>query len=192
MNAFVRGYLAGSGWKDYQKNGSVCGLKLSPGLKQCDQLPEPLFTPSTKATLGHDENISFEQGCEHVGTDVMEQLREKSLVLYEAGAAYARERGVIIADTKFEWGLLDGEMILVDEVLTPDSSRFWSADRYEAGRDQESFDKQFVRNYLQGLCDRGQWDKTPPGPVLSDDVVAGTSKRYIESYERLTSRKYHG
>ena len=182
IECVVRGYLAGSGWKEYQKTQSVCGVKLPAGLRQCDALPEPIFTPATKAEEGHDENISFEQACELTDTALMETLREKSIAIYREAAEYARGRGVIIADTKFEWGTDGDEIILIDEVLTPDSSRFWPADDYEPGRDQASYDKQFVRNYLETL----DWNKTPPGPQLPEDVVEGTSRKYIEAYERLT------
>ncbi len=181
----VRGYITGSGWKEYQKTGQVCGINLPAGLQQCDQLPEPIFTPSTKAVVGHDENISFEQACEIVGQEMMDELRQKSLLLYTKAADYARQRGIIIADTKFEWGECNGEVLLIDEVLTPDSSRFWPADKYESGRDQESFDKQYVRNYLQGLVNAGQWDKTPPGPELPEEIVANTASKYREAVDRL-------
>lgn len=185
IEAVVRGYITGSGWKEYQSSGSVCGIPLPKGLRQCDKLPEPLFTPSTKAEVGHDENISFERGCELVGRDVMTAIRDRSLALYREAADYARGRGVIIADTKFEWGAADGELILIDEVLTPDSSRFWPADDYEPGRDQQSYDKQFVRNYLEEI----RFNKKPPGPVLPPDVVAKTTQKYLEAYERITGRK---
>ncbi|HSW45101.1 MAG TPA: phosphoribosylaminoimidazolesuccinocarboxamide synthase [Phycisphaerae bacterium] len=187
IECVVRGYITGSGWKEYRQNGAVCGIKLPAGLRQCDQLPEPIFTPATKEEQGHDENISYEQMCQIIGEDTARTLRDRSIAIYREAADYARQRGVIMADTKFEWGQVDGELILIDEVLTPDSSRFWPADEYEPGRDQPSYDKQFVRNYLETL----DWDKTPPGPQLPDDVVAGTSRRYIEAYERLTGRKFH-
>ena len=190
IECVVRGYITGSGWKDYQRTGAVCGIELPAGLRQCEKLAEPIFTPATKADEGHDENISFEQACQAVGRDTMTRLREKSIEYYRAGADYARARGVIIADTKFEWGWFDGQLILIDEVLTPDSSRFWPADDYEVGRDQDSFDKQYVRNYLQCLVDAGQWDKTPPAPELPPDVVRNTTRKYIEAYERLTGRTY--
>jgi len=182
IECVVRGYLAGSGWKDYQKDGVVCGYKLPDGLLQCAELAEPLFTPSTKAMEGHDENITVEQAANIVGKDAAGKLAEASLALYKAGRDYARERGIIIADTKFEFGMIDGEIALVDEVLTPDSSRFWPADRYEAGRDQTSFDKQIVRNYL---IDIG-WDKTPPGPRLPFMIIEKTAQAYREILERLT------
>ncbi|RJP31741.1 MAG: phosphoribosylaminoimidazolesuccinocarboxamide synthase [Phycisphaerales bacterium] len=181
----VRGYLAGSGWVDYQRTGSVCGVPLPPGLAQCGKLPEPIFTPATKAEEGHDENISFEAACDAVGSEVMTDLRDRSLTLYKRAAEYAAQRGIIIADTKFEWGLCDGEHLLIDEVLTPDSSRFWPADSYAPGRDQESFDKQYVRNYLTGLVKEGKWNKTPPGPALPEEIVRNTAARYREALERL-------
>jgi len=187
IECVVRGYITGSGWKEYKTSGTVCGIKLPAGLRQCDKLPEPLFTPATKAATGHDENISFETASEIVDQVVLDQLKKTSLDLYQAAAQYAREKGIIIADTKFEFGLAgDGQIVLVDEVLTPDSSRFWPADQYEPGHDQPSFDKQFVRNYLETL----DWDKTPPGPQLPAEVVEGTSRRYAEAYERLTGRKF--
>jgi len=186
IECVVRGYITGSGWKEYQKTQSVCGIKLPAGLRQCDKLPEPIFTPATKAEEGHDENISFERACELTDRKMMETVRERSISVYTQAADYARQRGAIIADTKFEWGFDGGELILIDEVLTPDSSRFWPADQYEPGHDQPSFDKQFVRNYLETL----NWNKTPPGPTLPDDVVQGTAKKYIEAYERLTGRKF--
>jgi len=186
IECVVRGYLAGSGWKEYQKSQSVCGIKLPAGLRQCDRLPEPIFTPATKAEAGHDENVSFERACELTDRKVMQTVRERSISVYGQATEYARQRGVIIADTKFEWGNDGDDLILIDEVLTPDSSRFWPADDYQPGRDQASFDKQFVRNYLETL----DWNKTPPGPRLPDDVVAGTGKKYIEAYERLTGRPF--
>ncbi len=186
VECVVRGYLAGSGWREYQKSGTVCGVHLAPGLKQCDRLPEPIFTPSTKAEAGHDENISFEESARIVGAKAAAVLRDRTLVIYRKAAEYARGRGILIADTKFEWGEVDGEIILVDEVLTPDSSRFWPADSYEPGRDQPSFDKQFLRNWLDTLT----WNKTPPGPELPDDIVAKTRAKYIEAYERLTGKKF--
>ena len=190
IECVARGYLAGSGWKEYQADGTVCGIRLPGDLEQCAELPEPIFTPATKEENGHDENISFERACELVGRETMETLRAKTLALYAKGAAYARKRGIIVADTKFEFGLHEGQIILIDEVLTPDSSRFWPADRFQPGRDQESFDKQFVRNFLQKLCDAGQWDKTDPAPSLPIDVIMATSARYIEAYERLTGRSF--
>jgi phosphoribosylaminoimidazole-succinocarboxamide synthase len=163
---------------------------LPAGLRQCDKLPEPIFTPSTKEESGHDENISFEQACSRVGRDVMTELRVKTLMLYRSAAEYAQERGIVLADTKFEFGKTSSGIILIDEVLTPDSSRFWPADQYEPGREQESFDKQYVRNYLQKLCDEGRWDKTDPAPSLPADVIEATSRRYIEAYERITGFQF--
>lgn len=188
IECVVRGYLAGSGWKEYCASGSVCGIPLPAGLRQCDALPEPIFTPATKAETGHDENISFEQACDIAGADTMAALRDSAIALYTTAAEYARSRGVILADTKFEFGRTPDGLILIDEALTPDSSRYWPADKYEPGRDQESFDKQFVRNYLQGLCDAGQWDKTDPAPELPADVVRATTDRYVEAYQLLTGR----
>jgi phosphoribosylaminoimidazole-succinocarboxamide synthase len=185
IECVVRGYLAGSGWKEYQKSQTVCGIKLPPGLKESSELPEPIFSPSTKAEAGHDENISFEQAKKIVGDDMAGQARAASLKIYNFARDYARRRGIIIADTKFEFGLDNDKLILIDEVLTPDSSRFWPADQYQPGRSQPSFDKQFVRDYLETL----DWNKTPPGPVLPDDVIAKTSAKYLEAYERLTGRK---
>jgi phosphoribosylaminoimidazole-succinocarboxamide synthase len=187
IECVARGYLAGSGWKEYQQTQTVCGIKLPAGLRQSDRLPEPIFTPATKEESGHDINIPFEQAAETVGQDLATTLRDRTLSLYTLAAEYARTRGIIIADTKFEFGQLpDGRLILIDEVLTPDSSRFWPADKYQPGRDQESFDKQFVRNWLE----RQPWDKAPPAPPLPDDVVEGTRRRYLEAYERLTSKEY--
>ena len=187
IECVVRGYLAGSGWSEYRATGRVCGIDLPAGLTPCAQLPEPLFTPSTKAVEGHDENISFEQACALAGREVMKLLRRRSLELYARAAEYARTRGIIIADTKFEWGRQGADFLLVDEVLTPDSSRFWPADAYAPGRDQDSFDKQYVRNYLAELCAAGRWDKTPPGPELPEFVVQKTAAKYREAVERLTS-----
>lgn len=185
IECVVRGYLAGSGWKEYRSNQTVCGIKLPPGLKESSELPEPIFTPATKAETGHDENISFEQAAGIVGKDTAEQVRAASLKIYNTARDYARKRGIIIADTKFEFGLLDGQLILIDEVLTPDSSRFWPADQYQPGKSQPSFDKQFVRDYLETL----DWNKTPPAPALPEEVVARTQAKYLEAYERLTGRK---
>ncbi len=192
----VRGYIEGSGWKDYQKTGAICGIGLPKGLRRCDRLPEPIFTPATKAEQGeHDENISFDQACEVVGKRTMDRLAELSMTIYAEAREHAQQRGIIIADTKFEFGIpldVDGndasdEPILIDEALTPDSSRFWPADDFEPGRAQRSFDKQYVRDFLQGACDRGEWDKAPPGPVLPDEVVQNTIAKYREVAERLTS-----
>ncbi len=183
VEAIVRGYLTGSGRKDYERTGMVCGIPLPAGLTEASRLPEPLFTPSTKAEIGaHDENISFDKVVDVVGRELAERLRDTSLELYAFGAAHALERGIIIADTKFEFGILDGELILIDEALTPDSSRFWPADGYVPGRSQPSYDKQFVRDYLETL----DWDKSAPGPSLPADVVAKTSEKYREAWRRLT------
>jgi phosphoribosylaminoimidazole-succinocarboxamide synthase len=187
IECVVRGYLAGSGWKEYQTNGTVCGVKLSGGLKQCAKLPEPIFTPATKAELGaHDENISFEQAAQIIGRDKVTYVRDRSIAVFRKASDYAESKGLILADTKFEWGLVDGKIILIDEVLTPDSSRFWPADKYQAGRDQESFDKQFVRNWLEEI----KFNKSGPGVELPPEIVAKTSAKYIEAYERLTGRKF--
>jgi phosphoribosylaminoimidazole-succinocarboxamide synthase len=185
IECVARGYLAGSGWKEYQQSQTVCGVSLPAGLRQCDKLPEPIFTPATKEESGHDINIPYEEAARRVGDETAGVLRDRTLSLYTKAADYARSRGIIIADTKFEFGRLpDGRLILVDEVLTPDSSRFWPADGYEPGRDQASFDKQFVRNWLETQ----PWDKTPPAPRLPEDVVEGTRRKYLEAYERLTGR----
>lgn len=186
IECVVRGYLAGSGWKEYQKTGSVCGVKLPPGLKESSELPEPIFTPATKAESGHDENISFEQAVGLVGEAQAKEVRTYSLQLYTQARAYARERGILIADTKFEFGVFENRVILIDEVLTPDSSRFWPASSYRPGGAQPSFDKQFVRDYLEGLT----WDKTPPAPALPPQVVANTQAKYIEAFERLTGQRF--
>ncbi|MBL7185027.1 MAG: phosphoribosylaminoimidazolesuccinocarboxamide synthase [Phycisphaerae bacterium] len=187
IECVVRGYLAGSGWKEYQKSETVCGQKLPPGLTQCEKLPELIFTPATKAEVGeHDENISFERSVDVVGEETANYVRDKSMTIFEKASKYAESKGIILADTKFEWGLVDGRIILIDEVLTPDSSRFWPADKYEAGRDQESFDKQFVRNYLESI----NFDKSGSGVELPEDIRARTSDKYIEGYERLTGKKF--
>jgi phosphoribosylaminoimidazole-succinocarboxamide synthase len=183
----VRGYLAGSGWREYKENGTVCGRELPAGLKQCEKLPEPVFTPATKAERGtHDENISFERCVDILGAERAEFVHDNSIMIFEKASEYAESKGIILADTKFEWGVAEGRVILIDEVLTPDSSRFWPADKYEVGRDQESFDKQFVRNYLESI----DFDKSGPGVKLPKDIVTKTSKKYIEGYERLTSKKF--
>jgi phosphoribosylaminoimidazole-succinocarboxamide synthase len=184
VEAIVRGYIIGSGWKDYQRSGAVCGIELPPGLQQADRLPEPLYTPSTKAAVGdHDENVDFDHTVELLGRKLAEQVREVSLQLYSEAAAYALERGIIIADTKFEFGQdEEGNLILIDEVLTPDSSRFWPADQYRPGISPPSFDKQYVRDYLESL----EWDKSPPGPELPQEVVDNTVAKYTEAMERLT------
>ncbi|HUW20219.1 MAG TPA: phosphoribosylaminoimidazolesuccinocarboxamide synthase [Sedimentisphaerales bacterium] len=187
IECVVRGYLAGSGWKEYRQSHTVCGHKLPPGLRQCEKLPEPIFTPATKAERGtHDENISFEQCVVILGAERAEYVRDRSLDIFEKASDYAQSRGIILADTKFEWGVTEGEIILIDEVLTPDSSRFWPADKYEAGRDQESFDKQFVRNYLESI----NFDKSGPGVELPEDIAAKTGEKYVEAYERLTGKKF--
>ena len=193
IECVARGYLAGSGWKEYQRTQSVCGVKLPPGLKQCEKLPQPIFTPATKAASGHDENIPFERACEIAGEATMTKLRDWTLAIYRMAHDFAAQRGIILADTKFEFGLPvdapDGRPILVDEVLTPDSSRFWPAEKYAVGRDQDSFDKQYVRDYLQELCDTGRWNKTPPGPVLPAEVVRNTMAKYLAAYRLLTGRE---
>ncbi|TKJ33809.1 MAG: phosphoribosylaminoimidazolesuccinocarboxamide synthase [Planctomycetes bacterium B3_Pla] len=187
IECVVRGYLAGSGWKEYQQDGTVCGRKLPAGLKQCEKLPELIFTPATKAEVGeHDENISFERCVDVIGEETAGYVRDKSTAIFEKASKYAESKGIILADTKFEWGRVDGKIILIDEVLTPDSSRFWPADKYQAGRDQESFDKQFVRNYLESI----NFDKSGPGVELPEDIRTRTSDKYIEGYERLTGRKF--
>jgi phosphoribosylaminoimidazole-succinocarboxamide synthase len=183
LECVVRGYLAGSGWKDYQRTGATSGHDLPAGLRESDRLPEPIFTPSTKATSGHDENIDAEQAIALVGRERYEQVERTALELYRYASEHAAERGILIADTKFEFGLdADGTLVLADEAFTPDSSRFWPADEYAPGGPQPSFDKQFVRDYCEALG----WDKTPPGPELPDDVVTGTRARYVEAFERLT------
>ncbi len=186
IECVARGYLAGSGWKEYQKSQTVCGIKLPPGLRLSDKLPAPIFTPATKEESGHDINITYEQMIERVGTGLADELRERTLRIYTQAAEYALSRGVIIADTKFEFGQLpDGRTILIDELLTPDSSRFWPADEYAPGKEQPSFDKQYVRNWLETQT----WDKAPPAPRLPEDVVEGTTRRYLEAYEKLTGQR---
>ena len=186
VEAVVRGYLIGSGWKDYQQTGAVCGIQLPKGLKQAQKLPEPIFTPATKAESGHDENISFERMCEIVGQDVGAKVKEISIRLYKEASEFAATRGIIIADTKFEFGLDDrNNVVLIDEILTADSSRFWPADQYQVGMSPPSYDKQFVRDYLETL----DWDKTPPAPRLPPDVIARTSAKYREALEKLTGKK---
>jgi phosphoribosylaminoimidazole-succinocarboxamide synthase len=190
VECIVRGYLVGSGWKEYKATGTVCGIRLPAGLRLADKLPEPIFTPSTKAEQGqHDQNVSFQQCVDMVGRETAEFIRQKSIEIFAKAGQYAASRGLLIADTKFEWGIADdGRIILVDEVLTPDSSRFWPADRYQPGRDQESFDKQFVRDYLERIG----FDKSGPGVVLPDEVVQQTAARYLEAYQRLTGRVFSG
>ncbi len=186
VECVVRGYLVGSGWKDYQRTGQVCGIELPPGLPNCAQFENPIFTPATKADSGHDENISLDQMVEIVGRDTAETLKTKSIDIYQTGAQYAHERGLILADTKFEWGWHDGQLTLIDEVLTPDSSRYWPGDEYEPGRNQRSFDKQFVREYLETT----DWDKNSEPPALPPDIVERTRQKYIEAYERLTGQAF--
>jgi phosphoribosylaminoimidazole-succinocarboxamide synthase len=186
IECVIRGYLSGSGWKEYRQSGSVCGIRLPAGLKESDRLPEPIFTPATKEESGHDMNISFEKMVDLVGREVSDELRRRSLDVYRCGAEHALSRGIIIADTKFEWGRVDEELILIDEVLTPDSSRFWPQDHYSAGGPQPSFDKQFVRDWLETTA----WDKNSPPPELPADIVLKTRAKYIEAYERLTGTAF--
>ena len=189
VECVVRGYITGSGWKDYQATGAVCGIELPDGLRESEQLPEPIFTPATKADVGdHDENVDFDRAAEIVGDrELLEELRRLSIAIYELGAAHARERGIILADTKFEFGRRpDGTIVLGDEVMTPDSSRFWPADGYEPGRGQPSFDKQYVRDWAAG----SGWDKTPPAPALPDDVIDRTRALYVDAYERITGEPF--
>jgi phosphoribosylaminoimidazole-succinocarboxamide synthase len=185
VECVVRGYLAGSGWKEYQQSQSVCGITLPPGLKQASQLPEPIFTPATKAKTGHDENIDMARCAQILGAELAERVKDLSLQIYSAGRDHAAQRGIIVADTKFEFGTLDNQLLLIDEVLTPDSSRFWPVDQYAEGQSPPSFDKQFVRDYLETL----DWDKRPPGPKLPGDVIARTAAKYIEAFERLSGEK---
>jgi phosphoribosylaminoimidazole-succinocarboxamide synthase len=188
VECVARGYLAGSGWKEYHRSHTVCGIPLPHGLRQSDKLPAPIFTPATKEQTGHDINISFEEMVNLVGVETATQLRDRTITLYTTAAIYAAQKGVIIADTKFEFGRLpDGKLILIDEILTPDSSRFWPADDYEPGHDQTSFDKQFVRNYLEAQ----PWDKKPPAPQLPPEVVMGTRERYLQAYRKLTGKDLH-
>jgi len=186
VECVVRGYLAGSGWKDYEATGGICGHRLPPGLRQAEKLPEPIFTPSTKASSGHDENISWSDCRRILGDELALRVREWSLELYEHGRAFAAQRGILIADTKFEFGMVGDELVLIDECLTPDSSRFWPADQYVVGQSPPSFDKQFVRDYLESI----PWNKQPPAPTLPPDVVAKTSEKYIEAYTQLTGLKF--
>jgi phosphoribosylaminoimidazole-succinocarboxamide synthase len=185
IECVARGYLSGSGWKEYQQTGAVCGIKLPSGLKESDKLPEPIFTPATKALSGHDENISIEEMAKRTGKDLAEKLRDLTLKIYTTAADYAAGRGIIIADTKFEFGHTPQGLILADEVLTPDSSRFWPADKYQPGKAQESFDKQFVRDYLEAI----KWNKQPPAPSLPEDVALKTSEKYIQAYKILAGRE---
>jgi phosphoribosylaminoimidazole-succinocarboxamide synthase len=186
IECVVRGYLAGSGWSEYRKSGTVCGVALPAGLTESARLPEPIFTPSTKAAAGHDENISYQRMAEIVGNGLAEELRNRSLDIFRRGSEYALKRGIIIADTKFEFGRIGDELILIDEALTPDSSRFWPADQYSPGRSQPSFDKQFVRDWLSATT----WDKNSPPPALPGDVVAKTREKYVEAYQRLTGKEF--
>jgi phosphoribosylaminoimidazole-succinocarboxamide synthase len=188
VECVARGYITGSGWKDYQRTGSVCGIELPEGLRESEQLPEPIFTPATKADTGHDENVDFDRAAEIIGDrGLLEELRELTLSIYARGAEHARGRGIILADTKFEFGRdSSGRIVLGDEVMTPDSSRFWPADGYEPGRSQPSFDKQYVRDWAAG----SGWDKTPPAPELPEEVVEGTRRRYLEAYERITGEPF--
>ncbi len=185
VECVVRGYLAGSGWKEYQESQSVCGIKLPGGLKQASQLPEPIFTPATKAETGHDENIDMKRCEEILGKEIAERVKDLSLQIYSTGRDHAQKKGIILADTKFEFGTTDGKLLLIDEVLTPDSSRYWPADEYAVGQSPPSFDKQFVRDYLETL----DWNKTAPGPKLPGDVVARTAAKYVEAFEKLTDEK---
>src|SRR5437588_2447215 len=185
VECVVRGYLAGSGWKEYQESQSVCGIKLPAGLKLASKLPEPIFTPATKAETGHDENIDMNKCAAILGKDTAELVKDLSLQIYSSGRDHAAARGIIVADTKFEFGTVDEKLLLIDEVLTPDSSRFWPADDYAVGQSPPSFDKQFVRDYLETL----DWDKSPPGPKLPGDVIARTAAKYVEAFERLTGEK---
>src|SRR5712671_3098774 len=185
VECVARGYLSGSGWKEYQQTGAVCGIKLPSGLKESDKLPEPIFTPATKALSGHDENISIEEMAKRTGKELAEKLRDLTLKIYKTASDYAAGRGIIIADTKFEFGQTSQGLILADEVLTPDSSRFWPADKYQPGKAQESFDKQFVRDYLEAI----KWNKQPPAPSLPEDVAHKTSEKYIEAYRILAGRE---
>ena len=181
----VRGYLEGSGLKEYQKTGSICGIKLPAGLRQGDKLPEPIFTPSSKEQEGHDINVSFEVLTEKIGVELAEKLRDTSIALYKKASTHAESKGLILADTKFEFGMLDGKLVIADEMFTPDSSRFWAMDEYEPGRPQKSFDKQYLREYLESI----KWDKKPPAPELPKDVIEKTEQKYVEAYELITGKK---
>ncbi len=182
IECVVRGYISGSAWKEYREKGTVCGEKMPPGLRESDKLPEPVFPPAMKSDTGHDENISVEKMAETIGKELTEELSENSVKVYEKGVAHAKRGGIILADSKFEYGIKDDELILIDELMTPDSSRFWDAEKYAPGGSQESFDKQFVRDYLEGV----KWDKKPPAPSLPGEIVDKTSKRYLEAYRRIT------
>jgi len=181
----VRGYLEGSGLKEYNATGSICGIKLPAGLKQCDKLPEPIFTPSTKASSGHDENVTFEVLADRIGLEMANRLKDATISLYKAASRHAESKGIILADTKFEFGMQDGKLVLADEAFTPDSSRFWEMADYQPGKAQKSFDKQFVREYLENI----KWDKKPPAPELPEQVIKSTEARYVEAYERITGKK---
>lgn len=185
VECVVRGYLAGSGWREYKEKGSVCGLKLPPGLRESEKLPQPIFTPATKASSGHDINISEKEVAKLVGEELARQLKGKSLAIYQAASSYAESKGLILSDTKFEFGRYDDEIIIIDELLTPDSSRFWPREDYQPGKSQKSFDKQFVRDYLETL----DWDKAPPAPQLPGEVIKKTSEKYLEAYRKLTGRE---
>jgi len=186
VECVARGYIAGSGWKDYQETGAICGVKLPSGLKQAQKLPKTIFTPATKADTGHDENISFAQAAEILGAQTAKRVRDITIQIYERARDYAMDRGIILSDTKFEFGILDDEIILIDEVLTPDSSRFWPVSSYREGQSPPSFDKQFVRDYLEGL----DWDKTPPAPALPTEIIMKTREKYLEAYRMLTGREF--
>ena len=185
VECIVRGYLAGSGWKEYKEHGTVCKINLPDNLKESDRLPEPIFTPSTKAESGHDENISFEEAVKTTGKELAEEIRQKSIAIYKKASEYALTKGIIISDTKFEWGKYGDKVILIDEVLTPDSSRFWPMESYSPGKPQPSFDKQFVRDYLESCG----WDKNPPPPLLPEDIIRTTSEKYLEAYTKLTGKE---
>ncbi len=185
VECIVRGYLAGSGWKEYKEHGTVCKINLPDNLKESDKLPEPIFTPSTKAESGHDENISFEEAVKTTGKELAEEIRQKSIAIYKKASEYALTKGIIISDTKFEWGKYGDKVILIDEVLTPDSSRFWPMESYSPGKPQPSFDKQFVRDYLESCG----WDKNPPPPLLPEDIIRTTSEKYLEAYTKLTGKE---
>ena len=185
VECIVRGYIAGSGWKDYKKNNAICGISLPGDLKESDKLPEPIFTPSTKAESGHDENISFEEAVNITGRELAEEIRQKSIAIYKKASEYALTKGIIISDTKFEWGKYGDKVILIDEVLTPDSSRFWPMESYSPGKPQPSFDKQFVRDHLESCG----WDKNPPPPSLTEDIIRTTSEKYLEAYTKLTGKE---
>ncbi len=187
LECVVRGYLAGSGWKEYQKHQSVCGIPLPAGLQNAGKLPQPIFTPSTKATVGHDINVTGEEAEKIIGSiEIFRKLEEYSIKLYSAASEYAKSRGIMLADTKFEFGFYEGKIILADEVLTPDSSRYWPADKYSPGREQESFDKQYVRNYLESIG----WNKSPPPPKLPENVIAKTTDKYVQAYEKITGKRF--